>query len=137
MAAGWSRRLPHSLSPFWARSLRRVLLPILRGFTMLFWATTTWSIPTLLILGLSRHIYSRFPLKYDPLYWGAVFPLGMYTACTFRLTKVMNAAFLMFIPRGFVYIALAAWALTLLGLIHQLLVSRRFCLPTTPSAGHG
>jgi anaerobic selenocysteine-containing dehydrogenase len=40
-------------------------------------------VPMLIILGIWRHIYRRFPLRYDPLYWGAVFPLGMYTACTF------------------------------------------------------
>jgi hypothetical protein len=49
----------------------------------------------------------------------------MYTACTFRLTKVMDTAFLLFIPRGFIYIALAAWVLTLIGLIRQLLLSPR------------
>ena len=31
----------------------------------------------LLILGIWRHVIRRFPLRYDPLYWGAVFPLGM------------------------------------------------------------
>ena len=31
----------------------------------------------LVILGIWRHLIRRFPLRYDPLYWGAVFPLGM------------------------------------------------------------
>jgi tellurite resistance protein TehA-like permease len=101
------------------------LTPFIKGLTLLFWSTATWWIPMLIILGIWRHLYRRFPLRYDPLYWGAVFPLGMYTACTFRLTKVMDAAFLMLIPRAFVYIALAAWALTLLGLIRQLLIPRK------------
>ena len=34
----------------------------------------------LLLLALWRRVYWRFPLRYDPLYWGAVFPLGMYAA---------------------------------------------------------
>jgi tellurite resistance protein TehA-like permease len=101
------------------------LTPFIKGLTLLFWSTATWWIPMLIILGIWRHLYRRFPLRYDPLYWGAVFPLGMYTACTFRLTKVMDAAFLMFIPRGFIYIALAAWALTLLGLLRQLAMRGR------------
>jgi hypothetical protein len=40
----------------------------------------------LVILGMWRHLFRRFPLRYDPLYWGAVFLLGMYTVCTTRLS---------------------------------------------------
>jgi tellurite resistance protein TehA-like permease len=97
------------------------LLPFLKGFTMLFWATATWWIPMLLILGIWRHIYCRFPLRYDPLYWGAVFPLGMYTACTLRLSQVIDAPFLAAIPRVFIFIALGAWTLTMVGLLRHLL----------------
>jgi tellurite resistance protein TehA-like permease len=92
------------------------VLPFVKGLTLMFWATATGWIPMLVILGFWRHVYRRFPLTYDPLYWGAVFPLGMYTACTFRLSQAINAPFLLAIPRVFVFIALAAWAATLLGL---------------------
>ena len=49
----------------------------------------------------------------------AVFPLGMYTACTLRVTEVIGADFLMVIPRTFYYIALGAWLLTFAGLLHR------------------
>jgi tellurite resistance protein TehA-like permease len=53
------------------------ILPFLKGFTLFFWAAGTWWIPLLFILGIWRHLHKHFPLVYDPLYWGMVFPLGM------------------------------------------------------------
>lgn len=44
------------------------LSPFLKGFTLFFWAAGTWWIPLLLVLGFRRHLYKRFPLRYDPQY---------------------------------------------------------------------
>ncbi len=96
------------------------MLPFLRGFTLFFWATATWWIPMLVILGVWRHVVKKFRLSYDALYWGAVFPLGMYSACTYRLSKVMGLPFLMWIPSVFTYIALAAWLVVFAGLVRRL-----------------
>jgi tellurite resistance protein TehA-like permease len=101
-------------------ALLQKLEPFLLGFTIFFWATATWWIPMLLILGWWRHVYKRFPLAYNPLYWGAVFPLGMYTVCTYRLAQVADIEFLLLIPRFFVFIALAAWAITSVGLVREI-----------------
>ena len=98
----------------------REVLPFVKGLTLMFWATATWWIPMLLILGVWRHVYRRFPLRYDPLYWGAVFPLGMYTVCTFRLAQALESPFLFVIPRAFIFVALGAWSMTMAGLLGQL-----------------
>lgn len=95
--------------------------PFLRGFTALFWATATWWIPMLVILALWRHVYRRFPLRYDPLYWGAVFPLGMYSVATHRLATVFELPFLLPLPRAFLGLALVAWSAAFLGLLRHLM----------------
>ena len=73
----------------------------------------------LVILGFWRHIYKRFPLRYDPLFWGAVFPLGMHTACTQHLNQVMQFNFLDGIAHTMLFIALIAWSLTFFGLCRK------------------
>lgn len=98
----------------------RSLLPFLKGFTVFYWATGTWWIPMLAILATWRYIVKRFPLKYDPLYWGSVFPLGMYTACTFQMARAIELDFLLAIPHVFFYVALAAWAAVFAGLCRTL-----------------
>jgi tellurite resistance protein TehA-like permease len=93
------------------------LLPFLKGFTVLYWATGTWWIPMLLVLGIWRYIYKRFPMRYDPLYWGAVFPLGMYAACTHEMSTAMAFDFLGLPARVFFYAALAAWTAAFAGFV--------------------
>ena len=99
------------------------MLPFLKGFTVFYWATGTWWIPMLLVLGVWRHIYKRFPLNYDPLYWGAVFPLGMYAACTHEMRVAMGFDFLDWLPSVFLLLAACAWLTAFIGMLRALLRS--------------
>lgn len=98
-----------------------LLLPFLNGFTVFFWATGTWWIPMLLVLYAWRHLVRRFPLHYDPLYWGAVFPLGMYAVATKQMAATLQLPFLAPLPMAAFAVALIAWILAFAALTWQIL----------------
>ena len=99
--------------------------PFIKGFTVFFWAAGTWWIPYLFIVGAWRHFYKHYPLTYHPVYWGLVFPMGMYTVATYRLAEVLSMDFLLLIPQYFIYLALIAWGITFYGLISRLFTAFR------------
>jgi tellurite resistance protein TehA-like permease len=57
---------------------------------------------------------------YDPQYWGMVFPLGMYTVCTIRLSQAFALPFLLLPARFFFAVALVAWLWVFIGLLRAL-----------------
>lgn len=96
------------------------LLPFLKGFTVFYWATGMWWIPMLLTLGIWRYVIQRFPLRYDPMYWGAVFPLGMYSVATRHMASALELPFLAFLPDVMFAAALVAWTIAFVGLLFEL-----------------
>lgn len=104
------------------------ILPFMKGFTLFFWSASSWWIPLFLILGFWRHFAKKIPLPfsssgYHPSYWSMVFPLGMYTACTFKLSQALGLSFLKSIPEYFIYIAFASWIMVFAGLLHSLAIA--------------
>jgi tellurite resistance protein TehA-like permease len=81
---------------------------------------STWWIPLIVILGIWRHIVRKLPLRYHPQYWGMVFPLGMYTVCTVRLSQALELPFVREIPAVFIYVAIGAWLAAFLSMIFDM-----------------
>ena len=98
----------------------RSLLPFIKGFTLFYWASGSWWIPLLLVLGVWRYGIARVPLRYDPMYWGAVFPLGMYAVCTLDLIRALELPFLAWLPPLFGLAAVLAWVAAFAGLLHRI-----------------
>lgn len=96
------------------------MLPFLKGFTVFYWATGTWWIPMLLVLALWRHVFRRFPFTYDPMYWGAVFPLGMYAVSTLRMMEALNLGFLGKLPHAMFGLGMLAWVVLIVGQLRAL-----------------
>ncbi|HEU5422215.1 MAG TPA: tellurite resistance/C4-dicarboxylate transporter family protein [Nitrolancea sp.] len=95
------------------------LRPFLAGLTLLFWACASWWIPLLVILGAWRHLVKRYPLVYEPQFWGLVFPLGMYTVASFETAAVLDVPALLGVAHIFVLVALAAWVAVFAGMAHR------------------
>ena len=95
------------------------ITPFLKGFTTFFWITGTWWIPLLFLLMIWRHIVHRFPLTYDPQFWGMAFPLAMYTTSTLQLSKALELPFLSVISFVMITIATIVYVAVLFSFLHH------------------
>ena len=107
------------------QALLQPLQPFIAGLTIMFWATGSWWIPLLLLLGVWRYLLQRFPLRYDPMYWAVVFPLGMYATATDEMAQVLRLDFLHPLPLLFLALALGAWCVVFVAMLRALWRGRR------------
>jgi tellurite resistance protein TehA-like permease len=94
------------------------LAPFIEGIVVLAWATATFWFPLMLAIGVWRHVVRRLPLRYHPSYWSLVFPLGMYSAATFRMRAATDLEALAWLPKVAFAAALVAWLGTAFGLAY-------------------
>lgn len=91
------------------------LRPFADGTTLILWAWATWWIPLLLVFGVWKYVVRGERLAYHPSFWSLVFPLGMYALATWRLSLAADFAPLQWVPRIMLWVALAAWVVTMYG----------------------
>ena len=91
------------------------LRPFLDGTTLILWAWSTWWIPLLVIFGVWKYLVRKEPLAYHAMFWSLVFPLGMYSLATYRLSLAADFPPLQWVPRIMIWVALGAWVLTMMG----------------------
>lgn len=97
--------------------------PFIDGVTLMMWGWATWWIPMLFIFGLWKHGVNRIALRYEPVMWSFVFPLGMYAVASARLGLAAEFAPLHWISQLMIWVALTAWALVLVGLLRTRLMA--------------
>lgn len=86
--------------------------PFVDGVTLMIWSWATWWIPMLFLFFVWKHIVRRLPLRYEPVLWSFVFPLGMYAVASARLGLAADFPPLQWISQLMVWVAFAAWCLT-------------------------
>lgn len=93
---------------------------LVAGTSVVFWAFGSWLIPPLLAAGIWRHVVHRVPLRYEAPLWSMIFPLGMYGVGGTTLGHTDRLPIVYHIGADESWIALAAWAVTFLGMLHHL-----------------
>ena len=88
---------------------------------MVFWAFATWLIPALVAAGWWRHRTHGVPLRYEATLWSVVFPLGMYAVAGIYLGRANSLPLVGAIGAAWLWVAFAAWALTLVAMIMHLM----------------
>ncbi|WP_331817962.1 tellurite resistance/C4-dicarboxylate transporter family protein [Methylobacter sp. Wu1] len=106
----------HSSNIPWLQNI----IPFLKGMTLLSWAFGTWWIPFIIILSFWRYVYKGFPIAYDAGYWSMVFPLGMYSTCTYEMAAAMEISILRPVHWFFYCASLSAWIVVLAGFIRRI-----------------
>jgi tellurite resistance protein TehA-like permease len=95
----------------------RAMRPFLNGATLVLWAWSTWWIPLLVIFGFWKYWVKKEPLAYHAMFWSLVFPLGMYTLATWRLSLAADFPLLQWVSHAMIWVALGAWIVTMIGMV--------------------
>ena len=100
------------------------LRPVVQMLSIMLWTWATWWIPLLVIIGLWKHVYCKVPLRYDPMQWSIIFPLGMYTVATNNLALSAEFKPLLYLSAGMLWIAVISWLLLMSFLFYSFTIKK-------------
>ena len=98
--------------------------PVIAGLSVAAWAFGTWLIPPLIAVGAWRHLIRHVRLRYEPVLWSIVFPVGMYGVASRALGTAVHVPWLVTLGGDEAWVALAVWVLVFLGMCGSLLAQR-------------
>lgn len=102
------------------------LAPFILGLSVFVGAFACWWIPFLLLVFVTHRVRYGIGIHYDLQNWSVVFPLGMFCVASFNFLPLVHQQVFLPLIQVVAYIALAAWALTFIGLLrHCLHISAR------------
>lgn len=93
---------------------------LVAGASVVFWSFASWLFPVVIAAGWWRHMKHRVPLSYEPGLWSVIFPLGMYAVAGIYLGRADHLPLVAMIGRGELWLAVAAFAATLAGMLWHL-----------------
>lgn len=97
-----------------------VMQELTTGASVMFWAFASWLFPVLVVAGWWRHVVHRVPLVYEPALWTMVFPLGMYALASMSLGDSDGLAWISWLGRAGLWLALGVWAVTFAAMCQHL-----------------
>jgi tellurite resistance protein TehA-like permease len=90
-----------------------------RPVTLAVWVLASLWIPGLLYAQVWRAAHIPGALRYQGVWWSAVFPLGMYSAASAATATQLHMRSLGTVSLVFFWIAFAVWTLVATGLLHS------------------
>ena len=90
------------------------------AITVLTWVLATLWIPVLVYFGIRRINSGPDALRFRGVWWAMVFPLGMYSAATFAMSRESAVAAFVTVSLVFFWVAFAVWLTVAVGAVLKL-----------------
>lgn len=88
--------------------------------TEAIWSFCLWWIPLIFALGVWKYVIKKYPLQYELSFWSMVFPIGMFSVCSYMVAPTFKLEVIHTISLLFFFLACVAWSITFMGMMYHL-----------------